>query len=78
MGKPISLEIILSEFTEEDVAWIIGDNNSKQYLTIPNNRFPNREIFRFFLSREDAEKLLNEVLDESEKLRSKKYRSHQS
>ncbi len=62
MGKPLSLETILSEFTEEDVAWIIGDNNSKQYLSIPDNRFPNREIFRFFLSREDAERLLNEVL----------------
>lgn len=71
MSKSLSLETILSEFTEEDVAWIVGDDNSKQYLTIPDNRFPNREIFRFFLSREDAEKLLNEILDESEKLRSK-------
>jgi DNA helicase TIP49 (TBP-interacting protein) len=37
-------------------------------LNVPDERFPATDIVRFFLSRDDAEKLIAEVLPRSPKL----------
>lgn len=48
MAKPIDLETILSEFSEESSAWVLQDQDSLQYLIIPDLRYPSRKPVRFF------------------------------
>jgi hypothetical protein len=71
MTEPLSLDVILSEFSEDDQAWVLQDGTSKQYITIPHPRYPGRRPIHFFLSREDAERVLTEILDAKEELRDK-------
>ncbi len=47
MAKPFSLDVILSEFTDEDEAWILQDRESQAYLRIPDPRFPAEYPFDF-------------------------------
>jgi len=69
MTEPLSLETILGEFSDEDETWVLQDQLSGQYLTIPDDRFPGRNPIRFFLSRHDAESVLKEVLKAKQSLR---------
>jgi hypothetical protein len=62
MTEPLSLETILGELSDEDETWVLQDQLSGQYLTIPDDRFPGRRPIRFFLSRQNAESVLQEVL----------------
>ena len=71
MVQPLSLDTILSEFSEESEAWVLQDEKSKQYLTVPDPRYPGKKPIRFFLRKEDAEDLLQEVLEVNEHLRDK-------
>jgi uncharacterized protein (DUF433 family) len=57
MEIPLDLDTILSEFSEEDTAWILKDLESGKYVTIPHERYPGRQIVHFFMSSEDATKL---------------------
>ncbi len=50
MEKPLDFETIRSEFSEDDVAWILQDSQSGKYVTIPHPSYPGRNIFHFFLS----------------------------
>jgi hypothetical protein len=68
MNQPLSLETILSEFNDQSEAWVLQDQKSKKYLTIPDSRYPGRNPIRFFLRKEDAQGILKEVLDVNEKL----------
>lgn len=61
MTKPLPLDTVLSEFSETSQAWVLRSEHSS-YLTIPDPRFPSRRPVRFFLSREDAERVLAAVL----------------
>lgn len=65
MGKcmtgPLPLDTVLSEFSEDSVAWVLQGRNG-QYLVIPDPRYPGRRPLRFFMSREDADRVLAEVL----------------
>lgn len=60
--EPLSLDTVLSEFSEDSEAWVIQSKKNEKYLTIPDNRFPGRKPIRFFLSKLDAERVLIEVL----------------
>lgn len=71
MTEPISLDIILSEFSEDTEAWVLQDQQSKLYVIIPHNKYPGRQPIHFFLKREDAEDVLTELLAENDKLRGK-------
>lgn len=71
MAQTLSLDTILSEFDEKSEAWVLQDEKSKKYLTIPDPRHPGRNPIRLFLRREDAEGLLQEVLEVNEHLRQK-------
>ena len=69
MTKPLSLDTILGEFSEDYEAWVLQDKTTGQYVIIPDDRFPGRKPIRFFMKREDAEGLLMELNDVNEKLR---------
>lgn len=60
--EPLSLDTVLSEFSEDSEAWVIQSKKNEKYLTIPDNRYPGRKPIRFFLSKLDAERVLAEVL----------------
>ncbi len=62
MTQPLPLDTVLSEFSETSEAWALQSKRKGTYLTIPDHRFPGRRPVRFFMSREDAERLLAEVL----------------
>jgi hypothetical protein len=68
MTKPISLDAILSEFSEDDDAWVLQDEGSGQYLIIPHPKYPGRSPIHFFMSRQNAQDVLQEVLDANEAL----------
>lgn len=61
MIQPMSLDVVLREFSEEYRAWVI-QANSGRYLVIPDNRFPGRRPVAFFKSRYDASRLLKAIL----------------
>jgi hypothetical protein len=62
MTQPLPLDTVMSEFSEDSEAWVLQSKRRGTYLTIPDDRFPGRHPVRFFLSREDAQRLLTEVL----------------
>ena len=61
MIQPMSLDVVLPEFSEEYKAWVI-QAISGRYLAIPDNRFPGRRPIVFFKSRYDASRLLDAIL----------------
>lgn len=63
MTQPINIDTILAEFSESDNAWTVIDVVSGARLNIPDHeRYPGVEVVRFFLSRDDAEKHISEVV----------------
>jgi len=58
MTDPLSLDTIQTEFGEEYEAWVLQDTNSKKYVTIPHPKYPGRNSIHFFMSRDDAEAVL--------------------
>ena len=68
MTSPLKLETILSEFSEDADAWVLQDRVSGKYVIIPDSRFPGRKPIRFFMRREDAIDLLQELNDENPNL----------
>ncbi|MGZ8194683.1 MAG: hypothetical protein ACXWTH_03555 [Methylosarcina sp.] len=69
MTDPLSLETILAEFNKEAEAWVLQDEKSKKYVTIPHPKYPGRNPIHFFLSKNDAELVLIEILDVNQRLR---------
>ena len=63
MTDPLSLETIRAEFSEDTQAWVLQDKESKKYVTIPYPKYPGRNPIHFFLSKDDAESVLTEILD---------------
>lgn len=62
MSQPLPLDTVLSEFSETSQAWVLQSKRQGIYLIVPDDRFPGRRPVRFFMSREDAERLLVEVV----------------
>ena len=77
MAKPLDLDVIRAEFSEDDVAWVLRDEESGKYVTIPHVNYPGRNIFHFFLSELDAERMLDLLIVESPALRSKHILPHE-
>jgi len=71
MTDPLSLDTILSEFSEESEAWVLQDTQSKKYVTIPHPKYPGRDPIHFFMSQNDAEAVLQEILDVNWALRNR-------
>ena len=71
MTGPLPLETILSEFDENCEAWVLQDEASGKYVVIPDDRFPGRRPIRFFMRREDAESMLQELVEQNLSLRDK-------
>lgn len=61
MIRPLSLDVIEGEFSEEYSAWTIRADNGK-FLVIPDPRFPGRKPIRFFMSEADARRVMDAVL----------------
>jgi hypothetical protein len=61
MIKPLDLDVVEGEFSEDYKAWTIRAK-SGDYLEIPDNRFPGRHPIRFFMSEADAQRVLDAVL----------------
>jgi hypothetical protein len=68
---PMSLDVILSEFSEEDDAWVLQDLASNKYIVLPDSRYPGRHPIRFFMTELDAKDLLDQILKVNEKLKGK-------
>lgn len=62
MMQPLPLDTVLSEFSETSQAWVLQSKHKGTYLTIPDHRYPGRRPVRFFMSREDADRMLAAVL----------------
>lgn len=62
MTQPLPLDTVLAEFSETSEAWVLQSKRQGTYLIVPDERFPGRRPVRFFMSREDAERLLAQVL----------------
>jgi hypothetical protein len=71
VSTPLPLDTILSDFSEDDNAWVLQDLSSKDYVIIPDDRFPGRRPIRFFMSENDAKDLLLEIVKVNAKLRGK-------
>ncbi len=69
LTQPISIDTILAEFSESDSAWVIMDVASGARLNVPAPNYPGTEVVRFFLSQNDADKFLSEVLQAAPHLR---------
>jgi len=61
MIQPSSLDVILEELAEDYKAWVIQGKNGK-YLVIPDDRYPGRRPVRFFMSKLDASRVVDAVL----------------
>jgi hypothetical protein len=66
---PLSIEVLLSEFSEDDVAWVLQDLTSGKYVTVPDPQYPGRRPVRFFMCKTDAEDVLAAILKANESLR---------
>ncbi len=71
MIQPLSLDVILEEFSEDYKAWAIQGKNGK-YLVIPDDRYPGRRPIRFFMSKLDASRVVDAVLQVKPELRAQK------
>jgi hypothetical protein len=71
MAGPLPLDTILSEFDENYEAWVRQDEASGNYVVIPDGRSPGRRPIRFFMKREDAEAVLQELVEQNVSLRDK-------
>lgn len=71
MKEPYTLEMILSEFDEKTIAWVLQEKTSGLYVTIPHPKYPGKNPMHFFLSEADAQSVLVELMEENEKLRDK-------
>jgi len=72
MTNPIPLDVLETEFDDQKEAWVLQDVMSKQYVIVPDDRYPGRRPVRFFLRREDADALLREIRKQNKKLAKRK------
>jgi hypothetical protein len=72
MANPLDLDTILGEFTDDDAGWVLRNAASGQYVTVPDPKFPGRNIFRFFMSEMDAKRMLEALVLEAPALRGRK------
>ncbi len=71
MTEPYSLETILSELGDKSDAWVLQDKTTSLYVTIPHPNYPGKNPIHFFLSKEDAQAILIEIMDVNSKLKNR-------
>jgi len=69
MTKPLSLDVIQSEFSEATEAWVLQDEKSERYLIILHPKYPKRKPIHFFFTKEAAQDVLIEILDVNDKMK---------
>jgi len=62
MIQPQSLDVLLGEYSEQQLVWAIRAWSGK-YLSLPDQRFPGRRPVRFFTSEYDAMRVRDAVLE---------------
>lgn len=62
MTQPLSLDTVLTEFDGDYKAWVLQSGKGGKYLVIPDPRYPGRQPVRFFMSKNDADRVLLAVL----------------
>lgn len=67
----IELDVILSEFNDDAEAWVLQDQESMKYVILPDINNPGRKPIRFYLKKEDAESIFNEIKNKNTELRNK-------
>jgi hypothetical protein len=72
MTEPLSIEMILAEFKENDKAWVLKDVEVCKYVVFPHPNYSGRAIIHFFLDRAQAEHVLKEIRKANLKLRNRK------
>lgn len=63
MTQPLPLDTVLAEFADDYKAWVLQSAKAGKYLIIPDNRYPGRRPVRFYMSKQDADKVLVAVLE---------------
>lgn len=63
MTQPLSLDTVLAEFGNDYKAWVLQSAKGGKYLIIPDNRYPGRQPVRFYMSKQDADRVLAAVLE---------------
>jgi len=71
MTEPYSLETILSELGDKTDAWVLQDKTTGLYVTIPHPKYPGKSPIHFFISKDDAQAILLEIIDVNEKLKNR-------
>ena len=74
MTQPLPLDTVLAEFTEDYQAWVLQSRKNGLYLVVPDDRFPGRQPVRFFMSKLDADRFLERVLEVTPTLSSARLR----
>ena len=71
MTAPLSLDVILNKLPPDDEMWVLQDKETQRYVVIPDDRFPGRWPIRFFMKRDDAQAILEKVVEANAKLKGK-------
>lgn len=72
MTEPIALDVILSNFSNNDDAWVLRDAGSGKFVTIPHPEYPGRRPIHFFMSYDDANDFfLQAILPQNQSFRGK-------
>jgi hypothetical protein len=61
MEKALDPDVLLSDFSEDDTAWVLRDLKSGEYVVIPHEKYPGRIILHFFMSAADATRVREEL-----------------
>jgi hypothetical protein len=72
MTEPLSIEMILAEFKENEKAWVLKDVEVCKYVLFPDPNYSGRAIIHMFLDRTQAERVLKELRKANLKLRNRK------
>lgn len=69
--QPLPLDTVLAEFASDYMAWVLQGKGGK-YLVIPAKAYPGRSPVRFFMSKDDADRVLAAVVEVNTKLASQR------
>jgi hypothetical protein len=72
MTEPLSIEMILAEFKENDKAWVLKDVEVCKYVMFPHPNYLGRSVIHLFLGRAQAEHALKQIRKANLKLRNRR------
>lgn len=68
--KGLTPEVIDSEFSEDDRAWVVSEEGTDSLLVVPDPRYAE-PVVQFFMKLEDAQQYALDVKEENENLKDK-------